>query len=363
MPRTSAYRIPSETVDQLEALVDRIEAHPGRLLDPARTAEAFQRLDTKAVLGTLPEGFSEEDFAGVLKLSLFTECATQAYSDLFQGGAEEFSAPWLGRFNANVWTPDERDHHAPFKYLLLSLGYSEEELDRKVREVQELTYTHSSGKSPVELTTFGLVQEYLTDHWYGLIAGLMRPAAPEATQMVVAVKMRETLHTVWYRDMTAMQVEGNPELLPLVADTMASFQMPSNALIPELQGQVQKWMPHMNADFPRMVKEMARLVYEIMGNTKRSAQLLLEIATRLEYRSGPIPLNVVKNVLNRLGGPGYSLAGEAVLESVGLDHLYRGSSKDQDRMPLMNRASERLRAPVRSWIARKITVRFDPEPA
>ncbi len=82
---------------------------------------------------------------------------------------------------------------------------------------------------PVHLSTFGMIQEYLTDNWHGLVAlvaRLVKQASPDADCMPTRIKRRETLHTVWCRDPTALQVEANPADLHSVAEGTASFEMP-----------------------------------------------------------------------------------------------------------------------------------------
>ncbi len=169
----------------------------------------------------------------MVKLAMLTESATDSYAAVFMEGARAHDADWLVRFNQNIWVPDEHTHFAPYKLMLLSLGYSEEELDREIRETCELHYDHCTGTSPVELTTYGAIQEYLTDHWHGMIGQMLRESAPYAARCANMIKRRETLHTVWYRDMTALQVEENPEMLGLVANTLTTFQMPGTRLVPQ----------------------------------------------------------------------------------------------------------------------------------
>jgi hypothetical protein len=68
-----------------------------------------------------------------------------------------------------------------------------------------------------------MVQEYLTDNWHGLIASLLKEASPQAAYMATRIKRRETLHTAWYRDMTALQIEANPTYVTYVAEEVARF--------------------------------------------------------------------------------------------------------------------------------------------
>ena len=200
-----AYTLPQETIRKLDALVDQIESNPGEFFDPADLPDRQSEFDVGNLVGNLPPGLTEDDLVGILKLAFLTECATESYARTIDSRARAADATWLARFNARVWTPDELTHHTPYKYILMSLGFTEAELDREVRETRDKEYEHSGGETPVHMTTFGMVQEYLTDRWHGLIAQLLRPASPAAYQAVTLIKRRETLHTIWYRDMTALQ--------------------------------------------------------------------------------------------------------------------------------------------------------------
>ena len=320
MSPTDVYYLPETAKPKLEGLVDRIVARPGAFLDLNTLKEASAELDLKRVIPTLPETITEEDFVGILKLAMLTECATDAYAAVFTEGASQYDAPWLNRFNQLVWVPDEHTHYTPYKWMLQTLGYSEEELDREVREVRGRHYDHCCGTTPVELTTYGLIQEYLTDHWHGLIGQLLKPSAPYAAQCAHAIKRRETLHTVWYRDMTAIQVEENPEMLGLVAETMRRFVMPGTTLVPEYGNKTMDWMARANVDYSHMGKELVRNFSEVAGTVRKTGELFLEATIRRGYKLGPFPPKLVRTVMNRLGGPGYGLIGEAILDKVGLPY-------------------------------------------
>ena len=89
-----------------------------------------------------------------------------------------------------------------------------------------------------------MIQECLTDSWHGLIGNLLAKRAPEAAHMVRRVKRRETLHAVWYRDMTAIQLGANPRLVSEVAGEICTFDMPSVSLVPEFQSEALRWQEH-----------------------------------------------------------------------------------------------------------------------
>ena len=352
-----AYTLPSTAAPKLEALVDRIESNPGDLIDIKALKENPEQFDIRKVMSTLPEGFTEEDMVGMIKLAMLTESATDSYAAVFVEGARQYDAPWLTRFNERIWVPDEHTHFTPYWLMLLSLGYSEDELNREIRETQERTYEHSCGMTPVELTTFGTVQEYLTDHWHGLIANLLKKEAPFAAHCANLVKRRETLHTVWYRDMTAVQVEENPELIAHVGKTLTSFQMPGTRLVPEYGDRSLEWMQRLNVDFSLIARELVRNFSETAGSLRRTGMLLVEMAVFRSYPIGPFPAKFVRGAMNRLGGPGYGLLGEAILDKVGLPVPSTWSDKRDSGMHLHTGIYERIRGKMRNSIAERIDLR------
>ena len=354
------FALNRDAVTKLDALVSRIEARPGDLIDIEEFRALQERLNVRAVVATLPDGLNEADFAGILKLALLTECATETYGDAFAERARRFDAPWLAHFNDRVWVPDELTHHAPYKFILMSLGYDEAELDREIRHTQEIDYTHRGGDTPVHVTTFGIVQEYLTDNWHGLIADMLRSASPAAAYMATRIKRRETLHTVWYRDMTALQVESDPRFMKSVAEALLKFEMPGNTLVPDLQRSVGRWMPLMHADFERITRDMVRLIYETMSDTRSAGALLVEIAAERGMKIGPISPAVIRTAIDRLGGPGYGLLGEALLERVGLSYIFKRDRERQDSgFVLYGGVYERVRGLLRSWVARQMDFRLE----
>jgi len=344
-----AYTLPEAAYRRLEAMVDRIEADPGRSLRP----EEFDvDLDTSRVLSSLPPGLTEEDFVGIVKLAMLTECATDTYVHEISSRAREFRASWLERFNENVWKPDEYLHAEPFKRILLALGFSEAELDREIEETQAREFEHVGGDSPIHVTTFGMVQEYLTDHWHGLISRLLRPSMPAAAAMTARIKQRETLHMLWYRDMTAMQVEANPDFVREVADELNRFRLPGNSLIPDLQSQAERWMPLMGGDLSRIVREMVRLLHTCAGSPERLGRMAMELASWKDVKLGLLRPRHLDWAMNLRGGWGYGLVGEAILERAGCSYLFKAQPKEETREGI----AERSRALVRTWLSKQLPV-------
>ena len=344
-----AYAIPDSTLKRLETIVDRIEADPGRSLSP----EEFDvELDTSRLFSTLPPGLTEDDFVGVLKLAMLTECATDVYVQEISSRAREYDSPWLERFNENVWKPDEYLHAEPFKRILLALGFAEAELDREIEETQAGTFEHVGGNSPIHVTTFGMVQEYLTDHWHGLISKILRPSMPGAAAMTARIKQRETLHMIWYRDMTAIQVESNPDFVHNVAYELNHFRLPGNSLIPELQAKAEGWLPLMGADFDQIVRDMVRLLHNCARTPEGLGRLVFDLGSWKNRKLGLVKPGHLQWALNRFDGWGYGLVGEAVLERVGCAYLFKHQHREDTREGI----AERGRSVMRSWLAKQLPV-------
>ena len=316
-------------------------------------------MDVRAVIKALPEGLSEEDLAGILRLAMLTECAAETFGAAIDERAQRYGADWLSRFNNRVWLPDELTHLTPYKMILLSLGFSEEELDREIKHTQQLPFEHRGGDLPVQVTTFGFVQEYLTDNWHGLVARLLKRASPEAAYMATRVKRRETIHTMWYRDMTALQLEADPRLVEPMAEALVKFQMPANQVAPDLQAEVARWLPAMGVDYEQMAKDLLRLVHTTLGDVRQTGRLLVQLAAEKGYQLGPVTTAQVRTAVNRLGGPGYGLVGEALLEKLGLSYLFQPPAGPQDSgMRPYSGVYERIRGLLRTWLANKMDFDF-----
>ncbi|MBT18329.1 MAG: hypothetical protein CL889_05095 [Dehalococcoidia bacterium] len=355
---TSSYVLPHETTRKLNELVESIETSPLSKVRPGELDPPDEPLNVNAVIDDLPTGLNENDLVGIISLSMLTECATDSYAEVFLDAAKHHSAPWLGRFTSNTWVPDEYNHTNPFKAMLLDMGFSEQELDASIKETLEKTYVHTTGKSPVELTTFGMIQEYLTDHWYGMLAKLIKRRAPQAALLATKVKRRETLHYVWYKEMSCIQVESDPGLLPLVAESVTSFTMPGGSLVPEYQNHVLQWMAGAGADLNYNAQQMVKHLFDIAGNSSRAGKLLTDVAISAGLNIGPVKATHIQGLIEKLGGRGYELLGEAVLESVGLPIASHNQTSQNRRIlgtvPTPNAIYEKFRSKIRKSIANRI---------
>lgn len=356
MALTAGYPLPATASARLGALVDKIAADPGGLVQPADVDDLSRSLSLQPALDQLPDGMSTQDMIGVLKLAMLTESATETYAETIVTRADRYEAAWLGRFIRDVWGPDEALHHTPFLAMLQSAGVSNEELQAEMRRTRARAFDYHSGDTPLHLTTYGMLQEYVTDNWHGHIARILRPTVPAAARIANHVKRRETIHTMWYRDMTAIQIESNPRLLGHVAEALANFEMPGASLVPEFDQHVERWWSLMGNDFDKMGKDIVRLLHSIVADTAQGGQLLVRLAAERGTRIGPISPGVIRAALDRLGRGGYGLLGEAVLERAGLGYLYR----DQGAAGRPASLPSRIRGIIRRWLAEQIDLDIAP---
>jgi hypothetical protein len=115
----------------------------------------------------------------------------------------------------------------------------------------------------------------------------------------------------------------------------------------------------MGANFDRITKDLVRLVYTTLGDTRSAGAMLVQIAEQKGFHLGPISPGIMRAALDRLGGPGYGLIGEALLQRVGLEYLFRAEHGRQDTAfaPYAG-VYERIRTVARSWIADQIDFRL-----
>ncbi len=288
-----------------------------RLITSART------LDVNAALQRLPSGMTAEDFTGVLFLSMLTECATDTYGKAFDESADENNQPWLKVFNNHIWKPDEYTHYIPSKVALMQMGFSEAELDRQIKETREIEYHHVDGYTPVGLTDFGMIQEYLTDEWYGCIENVLAETNPEVAKGIRMVKRREALHAIWYRDMTKFQLEENPSLLPQIVEVTRTFEMPSHEVVPVYQAKGNDWMEQMGFDMSGKGKRnLVKFIAYTLGSTRNLGKFAMEYADQEGMKIGPIDLGTIYAALSkyeRFGGPAYGIVAEVLLKKVGIE--------------------------------------------
>lgn len=329
------------------------------MLPAAEIEQLCRTLSLRPALDHLPEGMTVADMIGVLKLAMLTESATDTYARTILTRAERYESAWLGRFIRDVWAPDEALHHTPYIAMLESAGVSREDLAAEIARTRGRALDYHSGDTPIHITTYGMIQEYITDNWHGLIARILRPTAPSAARLANSVKRRETVHTMWYRDMTAIQLEANPALLGHVAQAIATFEMPGASLVPEFNQHVGRWMPLMGNDEARTGRDIVRMLYSIVGDTGRAGQLVLRLAAERGTKIGPLTPGVIGSALDRLGGRGYGLLGEAVLEKIGLGSLYHDQRLTAGRPASL---PSRVRGILRRWLAEQIDLGFAPPP-
>ena len=266
--------------------------------------------------------FSEEDVIKTFKLSMITESLTEQYAETFILGADLYKADWLKTYIKGFWMPDELGHTDPHKKILQNFGYSESELDNMLLEAKTQTNYkehHEAGLMPVQLTTFGLFQECITDYWYDLQASLF-PASSNPKKVLLKIKGREALHTVQYRDMTALQLEDDPGLLEPCLYTTAHFEMPGNkiSLVSEYESKAQKWIPLMGGSVSELLKKIIIHVQKLTDDPSVIAKIIFGISTdkELVYLQ-KFPRSQIYTMVKSFTGC-HGLIGEIILESLGI---------------------------------------------
>jgi hypothetical protein len=256
----------------------------------------------------------------------------------------------LTRWIRAVWLPDELTHAPPYRAILLSYGLAESELDRLMSEAASAHFSFPGHNTPFHVTAYGMVQEYITDYWHGRAATILKPSLPEAALIARRIKQRETLHSIWCRDMTAIQLEDDPTLMSELVQVLADFRMPGHTVAPELYAQSSRWVQAIGLDAARVARELTRLLYSVVDDPAKAGKLLVSVAEAQGRHVGPVSASQIRRALDRLGSGGYGLVGEALLEHAGLGYLYR------DRAAGRTSQVARLRGLMRSWLARYVSV-------
>jgi hypothetical protein len=132
--------------------------------------------------------------------------------------------------------------------------------------------------------------------------------------------------------------------------------MPGNSLVPELQSKADAWLPLMGADMDRVVRDLMRLLSQVLSKPRLLGSMLMSLAAAQGAHIGPLSARQVDAAVNRLGGLGLGLIGEAALELAGLDYLYR---KPEDGLRTPFGAAATMRRVLRTWLAGEMSQRID----
>ena len=298
-------------------------------------------------------GLTAEEVVDSFRLSLITESLTEQYSETYKLGAKMFDAQWLNDYVVGFWEPDENGHADPFKNILLDFGLDQKVIADQIDEAKHTTdykIHHEAGFSPIALTTYGMIQECITDYWYELQRNFF-PKSSNTNKVISKVKGREALHTVQFRDLTAFQLEADPSLLPEIIHSTINFSMPSNHIpvVQEIEAKTQEWLPKMDGDVTELLR---RIIFHINGSLNdktRLGQLLTEYASASENRFlALVPNHVLSSAISHLKG-GYGLVGEIILEQLGL------SASEPDMPKDFNESLQfKIKSILKRWAIRRM---------
>lgn len=343
MVSPAKYRMSEAGVDKLNAYSTGIINNPGQMIDPRVFEQIEEQIDLAKLVPGLANMIPYEDFVNALRLALLTESATDTYSVQFQDVAKEYDAGWLAAFNERVWDPDEQTHRTPYYRTLVGMGCDGAELDRDMRQAQERSFDKKAANDPAAICMFGTVQELLTDAYHGTVAFTIKPYAPLAAHGIFLVKKREKLHTEWYRKMTAIQLEHNPELLANAAYVTAHFEMPEQQVAPHLAPYGGDYLTAMGMKPTQVLKDLIRIFHQLTGDVDKTGQFLLDVAAEKKMKVKGISTRFLRALFVQLHMTGF--IGEVVLQSMGLGYLFQ---KEEQRT-----LRGRVRAVLRNVVAER----------
>ena len=299
-------------------------------------------------------GMSSAEIIESFRLSLITESLTDEYAKTFRQGARTYESQWLHRYVSEFWEPDEMGHADPFKNILVDFGLDQKLLDLEINNARSETdyfLHHSSGSHPVSLTTYGMIQECITDYWYELQRGFF-PDNSNTSKVLSLVKGREALHTVQFRDLTAMQIEADPGLIEEVVFAIVNFQMPSNHIqkVTEIETKTQGWIPKMNGDLTELVTRIVANIHKALNNKAMLGKIILEYASQSERKFFDlIPQSTLIYCIGKVKG-GYGLVGELLLEQLGLH-----GNEYESGVSMIDSVRYRLKQPLKRWVRDRLT--------
>jgi len=337
------YRMSQAGFDKLNAYSAGIIRNPGQMIDPQVFEQIEEQIDLARLIAGLSNKIPYEDFVNALRLALLTESATDTYSVQFQEVAKMHGADWLAAFNERVWDPDEQTHRTPYFRTLVGMGCDPAELQREMKQAQERHFDRKGAKDPASITMFGTIQELVTDGYHGAVAFTLRPFAPLAAHGIFLVKKREKLHTEWYRKMTGIQLEHNPELLANAAYVTAHFEMPEVQVAPLYAPMGGDYSRMMGMNPSRVTKDLLRIFHQLTGDVHKTGQFLLEVGAEKGTKVKGINVRFLRSLFVHLHQTGF--VGEVILQSMGLSYLFQKEEEGTLR--------GRVRALLRSAVAER----------
>lgn len=314
-----SYRLIDTTIIHEELAKIHLIAPKG-MLKPHELEDSEEYLDHKALKKSLSErNIPEDHFIGMLGLAMETECATDTYASEIEKVGKNHKADWLLDFNETIWKPDEATHRLPYKIILMHMGFSEEELDRRMKLAQQRAYTHLSGKTPIYVTGYATQQEKVTDYVHGLNRVALHDSNPIAAHNVGRIQGRENLHKQWYRTFTALQVLDSPSNISEVARSIVEFEMPDHEITPELGKNAELWQDELGADRERLLGELLDTLEQASGSRRNFGELILKIGAEANVKlAGPIGVKHMDYAFSHIGNSMYVMVGNAALEAAGV---------------------------------------------
>ena len=234
--------------------------------------------------------------------------------------------------------------------MLVDFGINQTQLDFEIGEARETTdyqTKHNSGLHPIALTTYGLIQECITDYWYELQRAFF-PSSSNTAKIIGKVKGREALHTVQFRSLTALQLEADPFLLKEVIHAIKSFEMPSNHIpnVSAIEAKTQTWIPKMNGSVLKLLERIITHLHIALQDKEKLGKVLTEYASSKEQRFfSLVPNHIVAICLDKIKG-GHGIIGEVILEDLGIV-----SSENEAPKTFSEEVQFRIKEVIKKWVS------------
>lgn len=298
---------------------------------------------------------SAEDVIDSFRLSLITESLTEQYSETYKIGSDLYGATWLKEYVLGFWEPDELGHADPFKNILIDFGVNQKDIEIEIGNAKssiDYQTKHSSGFHPIALTTYGMIQECITDYWYELQRGFFPPKS-NTSKVISKVKGREALHTVQFRDLTALQLEMDPTLIEHVLQAAVSFEMPSNHIpaVKHIEAKTREWIPHMNGSVAELLRRIINNINITLDDNDNFGKLILQYASKSEKQFvNFVPNRIITTAINNIRG-GSSIVGEIVLEQLGLTAYEQQAPKS-----FTEEVQYKIKTIIKRWVMKRMNI-------
>ena len=154
-----------------------------------------------------------------------------------------------------------------------------------------------------------------------------------------------------FRNLTAIQIEAEPELIDNVIHATLNFQKPANEIAPikDIESKTQEWIPRMNGEVIGLLKRIVSNLSIALDDKDKLGKLFTRYASHSERRFIKfIPNSFLAQAIRRIR-PGYGIVGEIVLEQLGLI-----SNESQVPKNTIEEIEFRIKTAIKRWVKHRL---------